>query len=75
MPSFASELDVPEREGRDEQGDREADPGDCAAANDRRPADRRSQLTAGQPSREPGGADDAHGLADDVADQDPERDR
>ena len=45
------------------------------SAQDRRPTDRRSQLTAGQPSHEPGGADDAHRLADHVAEQDPERDR
>ena len=43
-----------ERERGDQQRDREADPGDGAAAADRRPADRRAQPAAAQP-----GADEA----------------
>jgi hypothetical protein len=64
-----------ECEGGDEQRDREADPGDRAAAGNGRPTDRRSQPAAAQPGEEPGAAEDSHRLADHVAEQDPERDR
>ena len=43
------ELRAVEGERRDEQRDGEADPGDRAAAGDRRPADRRPQPPAAQP--------------------------
>ena len=76
MPTFASSSCAPaEGERGDEQRDGEADAGDRAAAGDGRPADRRPQPPAAQPGHEPRRAEDADRLADDVAEQDPERDR
>ena len=49
--------------------------GDRAAACDGRPADRRPQPAAAQPRHQPRAAEDPERLADDVAEQDPERDR
>ena len=63
------ELRPVERERRDEQRDGEADPGDRAAAGDGRPADRRPEPAAAQPRQQPRAAEDAHRLADDVAER------
>ena len=76
MPIFASASVVAlECERRHEERDGEPDSGDRAAADDRRPAHRRPQAPARQPGREPADARDADRLADDVADDDPERHR
>ena len=59
-------LQVPavEHQGRDQDRDREPDAGDRAAADDRRPADRRPQPAPGQPGHQPRCADDPDRLAD-----------
>ena len=63
-----------EGQRRDQQRDREADPRDGAARSNRRPADRRAQTPGRQPRPQPRDEEDPGGLADDVADQDPQRD-
>ena len=69
------ELRPLERERRDEQRDGEANSGDRAAACHGRPAHRRPEPSAAQSREQPRAPEDAHGLADDVANEDPERDR
>ena len=69
------ELATVEDERRDEEGDREADPGDRAAAGDRGPADGRLKGPAAHSGDEPGRSKNAERLAYHVADEDPERDR
>ena len=75
-PSFASSSSAPSKARvGDQQRDREADPGDRAAADDGSPADRRAQPSAAQPRDQPGRAGDPDRLAEHVAEEDPERDR
>ena len=69
------ELAAVEGERRDEQRDGKADAGDRPAAGDGHPADRRPDTPAAHARNEPRGAEDPDGLAEDVAEQDPERDR
>ena len=69
------ELGAVEGEVGDQQRDGEPDAGDRAAAGDRRPADRRAEPAAAQPRHQPGDAGDADRLAEQVADEDAERDR
>src|SRR6266508_4585723 len=67
------ELAPVEGECRDQQRDREADSSDRTAAGNGSPAYRRPQPSPRQARQEPRAAENANGLADDVADQDPER--
>ena len=70
-----AQLGAVEGERGDQQRDGEADAGDRAAADRRRPADRRAQPAAAQLRHQPGDAGDADRLAEHVGEDDPERDR
>jgi hypothetical protein len=69
------ELRSPERERGDQQRHSEADPGDGARTEHRRPADGRPQPAVRHACDEPRAAEDPERLADHVAAENPEGDR
>ena len=76
MPIFASSNCSPSNaSARHQQRDGEPDAGDRSRAQDGRPADGRPESLAREVRHEQRHADDSDRLADDVAEQDAERDR
>src|SRR5258707_1062374 len=73
--SCIGQIDAVEGQRRDQRGRDEAEAGDCADAGDGCPADRRPDPAPADFGEEPCHADGADRLAEDVAEQDPERDR